>query len=101
MLFLFVFNGSEITDQYIYMVMECGNIDLNSWLKKKKSVNPWERKSYWKNMLEAVYTIHQHGILKSLLCKVKIFINSVILEKYTYNFKILVIVTFRLNKLNI
>ncbi|KAG8516079.1 Dual specificity protein kinase TTK, partial [Galemys pyrenaicus] len=33
----------EITDQCIYMVMECGNIDLNSWLKKKKSINPWER----------------------------------------------------------
>uniref|UniRef100_A0A452QTK5 Dual specificity protein kinase TTK n=1 Tax=Ursus americanus TaxID=9643 RepID=A0A452QTK5_URSAM len=55
----------EITDQYIYMVMECGNLDLNSWLKKKKSINPWERKSYWKNMLEAVYTIHQHGIVHS------------------------------------
>ncbi|XP_040596011.1 dual specificity protein kinase TTK isoform X2 [Mesocricetus auratus] len=55
----------EITEQYIYMVMECGNIDLNSWLKKKKSINPWERKSYWKNMLEAVYTIHQHGIVHS------------------------------------
>ncbi|XP_048209604.1 dual specificity protein kinase TTK isoform X2 [Perognathus longimembris pacificus] len=55
----------EITDQYIYMVMECGNIDLNSWLKKKKSINPWERKSYWKNMLEAVHTIHEHGIVHS------------------------------------
>ncbi|XP_049752007.1 dual specificity protein kinase TTK isoform X2 [Elephas maximus indicus] len=55
----------EITDKYIYMVMECGNIDLNSWLKKKKSINPWERKSYWKNMLEAVHTIHQHGIVHS------------------------------------
>ncbi|XP_058422705.1 dual specificity protein kinase TTK isoform X1 [Diceros bicornis minor] len=55
----------EITDQYIYMVMECGNIDLNSWLKKKKSIDPLERKSYWKNMLEAVYTIHQHGIVHS------------------------------------
>uniref|UniRef100_A0A8C8U263 Ttk protein kinase n=1 Tax=Peromyscus maniculatus bairdii TaxID=230844 RepID=A0A8C8U263_PERMB len=55
----------EITERYIYMVMECGNIDLNSWLKKKKSVNPWERKSYWKNMLEAVHTIHQHGIVHS------------------------------------
>ncbi|XP_062953966.1 dual specificity protein kinase TTK isoform X2 [Cynocephalus volans] len=55
----------EITDHYIYMVMECGNIDLNSWLKKKKSINPWERKSYWKNMLEAVHTIHQHGIVHS------------------------------------
>ncbi|XP_044529921.1 dual specificity protein kinase TTK [Gracilinanus agilis] len=55
----------EITDRYIYMVMECGNIDLNSWLKKKKTINPWERKSYWKNMLEAVHTIHQHGIVHS------------------------------------
>lgn len=55
----------EITEQYIYMVMECGNIDLNSWLKKKKSINPWERKSYWKNMLEAVHIIHQHGIVHS------------------------------------
>ncbi|XP_007484314.1 dual specificity protein kinase TTK isoform X2 [Monodelphis domestica] len=55
----------EITDHYIYMVMECGNIDLNSWLKKKKTINPWERKSYWKNMLEAVHTIHQHGIVHS------------------------------------
>ncbi|XP_029416519.1 dual specificity protein kinase TTK isoform X2 [Nannospalax galili] len=55
----------EITDRYIYMVMECGNIDLNSWLKKKKSINPWERKSYWKNMLEAVHTIHEHGIVHS------------------------------------
>ncbi|KAK7822803.1 hypothetical protein U0070_022742 [Myodes glareolus] len=54
----------EITERYIYLVMECGNIDLNSWLKKKKSINPWERKSYWKNMLEAVHTIHQHGYFK-------------------------------------
>ncbi|XP_041419034.1 dual specificity protein kinase TTK isoform X2 [Xenopus laevis] len=55
----------EITDQHIYMVMECGNIDLNTWLRKKKTINPWERKSYWKNMLEAVHTIHQHGIVHS------------------------------------
>ncbi|XP_056421922.1 dual specificity protein kinase TTK isoform X2 [Hyla sarda] len=55
----------EITKEHIYMVMECGNIDLNSWLRRKKTINPWERKSYWKNMLEAVYTIHQHGIVHS------------------------------------
>ncbi|KAG8582084.1 hypothetical protein GDO81_007912 [Engystomops pustulosus] len=55
----------EITKEHIYMVMECGNIDLNSWLRKKKTINPWERKSYWKNMLEAVHTIHQHGIVHS------------------------------------
>ncbi|KAM6465576.1 dual specificity protein kinase TTK isoform 1-T1 [Liasis olivaceus] len=55
----------EISEKSIYMVLECGNIDLNSWLKKKKTINPWERKSYWKNMLEAVHTIHQHGIVHS------------------------------------
>lgn len=55
----------EITDQRIYMVMECGNIDLNSWLKKKKRMDPLERKSYWKNMLEAVHTIHEYGIIHS------------------------------------
>ncbi|XP_042299432.1 dual specificity protein kinase TTK-like [Sceloporus undulatus] len=55
----------EIAEKNIYMVLECGNIDLNSWLKKKKTINPWERKSYWKNMLEAVHTIHQHGIVHS------------------------------------
>uniref|UniRef100_A0A8C3C5A5 Dual specificity protein kinase TTK n=1 Tax=Cairina moschata TaxID=8855 RepID=A0A8C3C5A5_CAIMO len=55
----------EITDDHIYMVMECGNIDLNSWLKKKKNIDPLERKSYWKNMLEAVHTIHEHGIIHS------------------------------------
>ncbi|KAM4042392.1 dual specificity protein kinase TTK isoform 2-T2 [Anomaloglossus baeobatrachus] len=55
----------EITKEHIYMVMECGNIDLNTWLRKKKTINPWERKSYWKNMLEAVHTIHQHGIVHS------------------------------------
>lgn len=65
LLHLFILNRSEITERYIYMVMECGNIDLNSWLKKKKSINPWERKSYWKNMLEAVHTIHEHGIFIS------------------------------------
>ncbi|KFQ41030.1 Dual specificity protein kinase TTK, partial [Mesitornis unicolor] len=57
--------GYEITDDYIYMVMECGNIDLNSWLKKKKTIDPLERKSYWKNMLEAVHTIHEYGIIHS------------------------------------
>ncbi|ETE60447.1 Dual specificity protein kinase TTK, partial [Ophiophagus hannah] len=55
----------EISEKNVYLVMECGNIDLNSWLKKKKTINPWERKSYWKNMLEAVHTIHQHGIVHS------------------------------------
>ncbi|KAM6126720.1 dual specificity protein kinase TTK [Pterocles gutturalis] len=57
--------GHEITDHHIYMVMECGNIDLNSWLKKKKNIDPLERKSYWKNMLEAVHTIHEYGIIHS------------------------------------
>ncbi|XP_030012957.1 dual specificity protein kinase Ttk [Sphaeramia orbicularis] len=55
----------EITSNYIYMVMECGNLDLNTWLRNRKSVNPLERKFYWKNMLEAVHTIHKHGIVHS------------------------------------
>lgn len=57
---------SEITNSYIYMLMECGNLDLNTWLRNRKTVNPLERKFYWKNMLEAVYTIHKHGSF--LLC---------------------------------
>lgn len=52
---------SEITTSYIYMLMECGNLDLNTWLRNRKTVNPLERKFYWKNMLEAVDTIHKHG----------------------------------------
>ncbi|XP_022609169.1 dual specificity protein kinase TTK isoform X1 [Seriola dumerili] len=55
----------EITNSYIYMLMECGNIDLNTWLRNRKTVNPLERKFYWKNMLEAVHTIHKHGIVHS------------------------------------
>uniref|UniRef100_UPI00398EF1D3 dual specificity protein kinase Ttk isoform X2 n=1 Tax=Pristiophorus japonicus TaxID=55135 RepID=UPI00398EF1D3 len=55
----------EITENYIYMVMECGNIDLNTLLRRKKVINPLERKLYWENMLEAVHTIHQHGIIHS------------------------------------
>ncbi|XP_008275827.1 dual specificity protein kinase Ttk [Stegastes partitus] len=55
----------EITNSYIYMLMECGNLDLNIWLRNRKTVNPLERKYYWKNMLEAVHTIHKHGIVHS------------------------------------
>ncbi|XP_057690460.1 dual specificity protein kinase Ttk [Corythoichthys intestinalis] len=55
----------EITNSYIYMLMECGNLDLNTWLRKRTTVNPLERKFYWKNMLEAVQTIHKHGIVHS------------------------------------
>ncbi|XP_030641199.1 dual specificity protein kinase Ttk [Chanos chanos] len=55
----------EITNTYIYMLMECGNLDLNTWLRKRRAVNPLERKFYWRNMLEAVQTIHKHGIVHS------------------------------------
>lgn len=55
----------EISSSYIYMLMECGNLDLNTWLRNRKTVNPLERKFYWKNMLEAVHTIHKHGIVHS------------------------------------
>ena len=58
---------SEITNSYIYMLMECGNLDLNTWLRNRKTVNPLERKFYWKNMLEAVHTIHKHGSFSLLL----------------------------------
>ncbi|XP_014023906.1 dual specificity protein kinase Ttk isoform X2 [Salmo salar] len=57
----------EITNSYIYMLMECGNLDLNTWLRNRKTVNPLERKFYWKNMLEAVQTIHKHGYLSICL----------------------------------
>ncbi|XP_051920618.1 dual specificity protein kinase Ttk isoform X2 [Hippocampus zosterae] len=53
----------EITNSYIYVLMECGNLDLNTWLQSRTSVNPIERKLYWKYMLEAVQTIHKHGIV--------------------------------------
>uniref|UniRef100_A0A8D3CUG3 Ttk protein kinase n=1 Tax=Scophthalmus maximus TaxID=52904 RepID=A0A8D3CUG3_SCOMX len=55
----------EMTNSYIIMLMECGNLDLNTWLRNRKTVNPLERKFYWKNMLEAVHTIHKHGIVHS------------------------------------
>ncbi|KAL2084601.1 hypothetical protein ACEWY4_020119 [Coilia grayii] len=55
----------EITSSYIYMLMECGNLDLSTWLRKRKAVDPLERKLYWRNMLEAVQTIHKHGIVHS------------------------------------
>ncbi|CAL8287157.1 unnamed protein product [Merluccius merluccius] len=58
----------EVTDRYIYMLMECGNLDLNTWLRSRKTVVPLERKFYWKNMLEAVQTIHKHGDVWSLGC---------------------------------
>lgn len=41
--------------------MECGNLDLNTWLRNRKAVNSLERMFYWRNMLEAVQTIHKHG----------------------------------------
>ncbi|XP_041043082.1 dual specificity protein kinase Ttk [Carcharodon carcharias] len=55
----------EITENYIYMVMELGNVDLNTLLRRKKVIKALERKLYWENMLEAVHTIHQHGIIHS------------------------------------
>lgn len=62
-----IYAFSEITNSYIYMLMECGNLDLNTWLRNRKAVNPLERKFYWKNMLEAVHTIHKHGSLSLYL----------------------------------
>lgn len=67
----------EITDSYIYMLMECGDLDLNTWLRKRKSVDALERKLYWRNMLEAVQTIHKHGIIHSDLKPANfVFVNA-------------------------
>ncbi|XP_031432346.1 dual specificity protein kinase Ttk-like [Clupea harengus] len=67
----------EITDSYIYMLMECGDLDLNTRLRKRKSVNPLETKVYWMNMLEAVQTIHKHGIVHSDLKPANfVFVNA-------------------------
>ncbi|KAI7789430.1 dual specificity protein kinase Ttk isoform X2 [Triplophysa rosa] len=55
----------EITSSYIYMLMECGHLNLNTWLRNRKSVKPLDRKCYWRNMLEAVHIIHKHGIIHS------------------------------------
>ncbi|XP_041462689.1 dual specificity protein kinase TTK-like isoform X2 [Lytechinus variegatus] len=55
----------EITEDYIYLVMECGSIDLATFLKKNKDSFSDHMWGYWKEMLEAVDVIHKQGIVHS------------------------------------
>ncbi|XP_077861509.1 uncharacterized protein LOC102802957 [Saccoglossus kowalevskii] len=52
----------------MYMVMECGSIDLASFLRKEsknRAMKEEDIKSYWRQMLEAVDCIHKQGIIHS------------------------------------
>uniref|UniRef100_UPI00358E539C dual specificity protein kinase TTK n=1 Tax=Myxine glutinosa TaxID=7769 RepID=UPI00358E539C len=50
----------EMTENYVMMVMECGSIDLSSWLNmERKRLKPEDRSFYWRNMVEAVSAIHK------------------------------------------
>ncbi|XP_022098186.1 dual specificity protein kinase TTK-like [Acanthaster planci] len=55
----------EITDSHIYLVMECGSIDLATFLSKHKKIDPRDMKFYWRGMLNAVDVVHQAGIVHS------------------------------------
>ncbi|XP_038059332.1 dual specificity protein kinase TTK-like isoform X2 [Patiria miniata] len=55
----------EITDSHIYLVMECGSIDLATFLSKHKKIDPQDMKFYWRGMLDAVDVVHQAGIVHS------------------------------------
>ncbi|XP_070569136.1 dual specificity protein kinase TTK-like isoform X2 [Ptychodera flava] len=58
----------EVTDTHIYMVEECGSIDLASFLrkeKKQKAIKEEDIKHYWRQMLEAVECVHKQGIVHS------------------------------------
>ncbi|CAG8643566.1 15977_t:CDS:10 [Acaulospora morrowiae] len=52
---------------YLLMLMECGDIDLAHLLNNQsgKSINIEFIRSYWRQMLEAVYTIHLEKIVHS------------------------------------
>jgi len=55
----------------ILLVMECGDVDLSTMLKKRRSTKGLDEnhlRLHWQTMLEAVQTIHEarivHGDLK-------------------------------------
>ena len=52
---------SEITESHIYLVMECGSIDLATFLSKHKKIDTQNMKFYWRGMLDAVDVVHQAG----------------------------------------
>jgi len=50
----------------IYMVMECGEIDLAKLLQKEgKKISISSIKMYWEQMLKAVHAIHEENIIHS------------------------------------
>ncbi|XP_039274685.2 uncharacterized protein LOC120348591 [Styela clava] len=57
----------EIREKHLYLVMECGSLDLSAFLKKQKAdhvhLDVIQILAFWKNMLAAVETIHKHGII--------------------------------------
>ncbi|XP_033116973.1 dual specificity protein kinase Ttk-like isoform X2 [Anneissia japonica] len=55
----------QITDSLIVMVMECGSIDLSTFLRRNKNIREDKIRFYWHEMLEAVHVIHQEGIVHS------------------------------------
>ncbi|PIK54444.1 putative dual specificity protein kinase TTK isoform X2 [Apostichopus japonicus] len=52
----------EISQSHIYLVMECGSIDLASFLRRKR-VQKEDILFYWRQMLTAVQCIHDEGII--------------------------------------
>ena len=53
-------------EDVLYVVMEKGDTDLSSLLKKyasKEEMTPAMIKHYWKEMLHAVSVIHRNGII--------------------------------------
>lgn len=57
----------EIRENHLYLIMECGSLDLSAFLKKQKAdkieLDVIQILAFWKNMLRAVETIHKHGVI--------------------------------------
>nr|CAB3267352.1 dual specificity protein kinase TTK-like [Phallusia mammillata] len=54
----------ELTGDDLYLVMECGSTDLSKSLKRNNGrLEPYEVWYFWKKMLAALNTVHQHGII--------------------------------------
>lgn len=53
----------ELINTYLFLILEKGDCDLAHLLKRKKSISMEEMKMYWQQMVEAVKTIHENGIV--------------------------------------
>uniref|UniRef100_H2YL44 Protein kinase domain-containing protein n=1 Tax=Ciona savignyi TaxID=51511 RepID=H2YL44_CIOSA len=57
----------QLTNDHIFLVLECGSTDLAKLIQSRKSQNSrleiYEIRYFWKKMLHAVNTIHQHGVI--------------------------------------